>query len=322
MIRNQWYAVMESREVPGSRPVNAKRFGEKMVFFRTKQGIACIADRCCHRGASLSCGRLVEGKLECPFHGFQFDETGRVALIPAYGRAAKVPDQFKVKSYPVREKHGFIFLWWGEEVANLPEISFFDELGDAFAISTIRQYWPVHYSRAIENQLDAVHLPFVHKTTIGWGGRTLVHGPSVTLVGNKLSFSPFNEVDDGVKTSLRAQDIAGHKQTTGIEFIFPNLWQNLISAKFRIVAVFVPVDESNTIIYVRSYQSLANVFGLRRLIGWFNNRLNHLILSQDRRVVITQEPIVSHLHMDEKLIQGDRPIAEYRRHRDHLMKNS
>ena len=323
MIRNQWYVVLESRDVSKSRPVGARRLGENMVFFRTAQGeIGCIADRCCHRGASLACGRMVDGKVECPFHGFQFDEHGRATRIPALGRAATIPDQFKTKSYPVVEKHGFIFLWWGEPRAELPPIDFFDDIDDSFAFSSIRQHWPVHYSRAVENQLDVVHLPFVHKTSIGRGGRTLVHGPVVKLQGNRLTFFPFNEVDDGSRTALRAEDIKDHECRTPLQFLFPNLWQNFISTRFRVVAAFVPVDGENTLIIVRAYQSFANIPGVRRLVGWANNRLNAWILGQDRRVVITQRPVASQLHMDEKLIAGDRPIVEFRRHRDALIKQA
>ena len=313
-MENQWYAVMLAREVPQKRPVAARRLGQNMVFFRDLTGsVACIADRCCHRGASLGCGRLVEGTLECPFHGFRFDKHGKVTLIPALGRGAAIGEQFKVKSYPVREKRGFIFLWWGEQRPVLPEIDFFEDIGDDFVTSTICQHSPVHYSRAVENQLDVAHLPFVHKTTIGRGNRTLVHGPVVVSAGGRLKFYVCNEVDGPGKRALAPDEIKDHPKLPMLQFIFPNLWQNYLSERFRVLAAFVPVDDENTLVYVSSCQSFVRAPFLRHLVGWINNRINTIILNQDRRVVITQRPVATQLHMEEKLIPADRPIVAYRR---------
>jgi phenylpropionate dioxygenase-like ring-hydroxylating dioxygenase large terminal subunit len=55
MIFNQWYAVLSSKEVKKNRLLVVTRFGEKLVFWRNEKGeIGCLADKCCHRGASLS----------------------------------------------------------------------------------------------------------------------------------------------------------------------------------------------------------------------------------------------------------------------------
>ena len=87
MIYNQWYVILESREVKAKKPIKVTRLNETLVVWRDQQGnVCCIADRCCHRGASLSCGKLEDGKVECPFHGFLFDGEGKVRLIPAIGK--------------------------------------------------------------------------------------------------------------------------------------------------------------------------------------------------------------------------------------------
>jgi phenylpropionate dioxygenase-like ring-hydroxylating dioxygenase large terminal subunit len=98
----------------------------------------------------------------------------------------------------------------------------------------------------------------------------------------------------------------------------PNLWQNRISDDIRIVAVFAPIDDSHTRIYIRFYQRFMKIPGLRELVNWLSNFSNRTILHQDRRVVVTQTPIRSELRMSEKLIQGDAPILAYRRRRAEL----
>ncbi len=109
MIPNQWYVVMDSEQV-GERPVGVTRMGEKLVFWRDPSGkVSCLRDRCVHRGAQLSIGRVVDsGRLQCPFHGFEYDSSGKVAMIPANGKDTPVPERFKVHNYPTHEAHGFI----------------------------------------------------------------------------------------------------------------------------------------------------------------------------------------------------------------------
>ena len=98
----------------------------------------------------------------------------------------------------------------------------------------------------------------------------------------------------------------------------PNIWQNIISDKLRIFAAFVPVDEENTRIYLRFYQGFMLVPGLKQLVNALSSISNKVILHQDRRVVLTQLPKKTELNMQEKLVQGDLPIVEFRKRRDFL----
>lgn len=103
-------------------------------------------------------------------------------------------------------------------------------------------------------------------------------------------------------------------------FKFPNLWQNYIADNVRVLAAFVPIDEEHTRIYLRFYQSFMRVLGIRNIVNAMAMIFNKKVLHQDRRVVMTQQPIKSMLQMPDKLIQGDLPILEYRKRRDELLK--
>ena len=105
-----------------------------------------------------------------------------------------------------------------------------------------------------------------------------------------------------------------------LHFYFPNTWMNRISDSTRVVAAFVPIDEENTMMYVRLYQNVVSVPILRDIFNWFSKYGNRVILNQDQRVVQTQVPKVSKLKMKEVLLQGDPPIIEYRKKRDILKK--
>ncbi|MFH0759492.1 MAG: aromatic ring-hydroxylating dioxygenase subunit alpha [Bacteroidota bacterium] len=323
MIYNQWYVILDSKELKQKKPLKIKRFNEHLSLWRDEEGnVCCIEDKCCHRGASLSCGKIMNGKLECPFHGFIYNKHGIVETIPANGKKSKVPQTMKVRSYKAYEDYGFIWIWWGDQDKIEQEPFFFKELKD-FSYSGFKDHWNVHYSRAIENQLDVVHLPFVHRTTIGRGNKTLVNGPVVIRDKELITFYVDNIVDDGKTHPLEPDEIEDYKDFFHLQFHYPNMWQNFISDKIKAFAAFVPVDEENTIVYIRYYQNLIRIPLLKQFMNYIGKISSIIILRQDKRVVITQLPKKSSLKTGEHLITGDKPIIEYRKHRQFLIdKNS
>lgn len=319
MIKNQWYAIMESKEVKG-KPIGITRMNEKLVLWRDDDNqLACIYDQCCHRGASLALGCIKDGDIECPFHGFTYNEQGNVTLIPANGKAADIPSRFKVHAYKVKEAYGLIWLWYGASNDPLiPDIPFFEDLKEGFYFKTFSEVWDVHYTRAIENQLDVVHLPFVHDTTIGKGGRTIVNGPVVKWNKDLMTFYVNNVLDDGKTVALGSDEINNYQDLFHLQYQVPNLWQNCISDQVRIFAAFAPIDENHTKIYLRFYQSFVPIPIIGQWIAGFSNIFNKIILHQDRRVVLSQQPKKTELRMNETLIPGDLPIIEFRKKRAEL----
>jgi phenylpropionate dioxygenase-like ring-hydroxylating dioxygenase large terminal subunit len=321
MIRNQWYVVLESDQVRKT-PLGVTRMGESLVFWRDGTGqVRCAVDRCPHRGAALSLGKVVAGNVQCPFHGFEYDRAGQCTLIPANGRAGQVPAAMRLAVYQTHEAHGFIWIWWGDKPpADLQPPVFFDNLDGPFYHASAHDPWDAHYSRVIENQLDVAHLPFVHYNTIGRGGRTLVDGPVVRWSGETMfCIYVFNRLDDGTPPR-DPEELDIHRRKFHLEFIFPNLWQNYISDDVRVVAAFIPVDEGHTLLALRFYQKFLSVPVLGRWIAQLALPSNLYIAHQDRRVVVTQQPAISTLRTDELPIKADAPIIEYRRRREQLQK--
>lgn len=320
MIPNQWYVVLESSEVKAGRPVGLTRMGEKLVFWRDSRGqVACQYDRCAHRGVALSAGAVVGDSIRCPFHGLEYDVSGRCRLIPANGRAAPVPEQFRVPTYPTHEAHGLIWIWWGAGAPEPAAPPFFNDLDDTFTYASAHDPWATHYSRVIENQLDPAHLPFVHTNTIGRGNRTVVNGPLVQWIHPDLFFVyTWNETDQG-QLARKPEEMPAPPGPFHLEFLFPNLWENYIGADVRVLGAFVPVDEEHTLLYLRFYQRFLRVPLLGPLLARLAMPANVYVAHQDRRVVQTQQPKRSFLKMGEKLFPADGPILAYRRRREELL---
>jgi phenylpropionate dioxygenase-like ring-hydroxylating dioxygenase large terminal subunit len=318
MIPNQWYAILESKEVKSAKPVAFKRLGMELVFWRDDTGkVVAMEDRCPHRQVKLSLGKLVDNCIECPFHGFRFDSKGECQLIPANGRNGVRPKIFQVQVQATQEKHGYIWLWYGEAQEEYPPIPFYNEDMSGYTIAGFQTKWAVHYTRAIENQLDVAHLPFVHANSIGKGNQTLVNGP-YTLLENDAIYVWMNNQKDHGQIAQKLGELAKSDGAWTICFKFPNLWMLRLADNYRLGVAFVPIDAENTLLYTRTYLKAGKFKLLNRLVTEVSSLLNYPILGQDKRIVISQ-PKPGGVESGDKYIPADRPIVTYHNHRKKLI---
>jgi phenylpropionate dioxygenase-like ring-hydroxylating dioxygenase large terminal subunit len=294
LIADRWYAILTPDEIPADRPVAFRRLGQELVFWRDGDGrIVAALDICPHRRAKLSPGILKDGCIECPFHGFRFDRSGACVEIPAHpGRP--ISGAMSLHTFPIREEHGFIWLWTGPSPAPETPVPFFDFPDCSFAGSAFCEDVPTHYTRGIENQLDYAHLPFVHRTTIG---RFATSGEITTAV-------------DGDRIRAWVSD-----PESFFELLGPNIWRLNTGAAWQFLA-FVPIDEQNMRYYVRTYQRRVTAPGLDWLVGRIGVVFTRIVLRQDTPVVASQPAAETRLRMGEVLLPSDAPIIAYRRWRE------
>lgn len=315
MIQNQWYAILPSKQVKAGGITAVKRLNLDLALFRTREGLlGCVVDQCTHRGAALSGGKVSGDCIRCPFHALEFDSSGKCLFIPANGKASPQDNsRYHVRAYPVREVQGIIFIWYGQAEMATEVPPLFSDILKGFVFSEMEDHWNTHYSRAIENQLDVVHVPIVHHNTIGRGNKTLINGPKVLFEDGTLITSANNEVDHGQLPRKPEECVI---KPTHLRFRYPNLWMNYISEALRVVIYFAPVDDENTILYIRFYNKITGIKPVDTLIAWVGKYMNRVIERQDKRVVVTQKPKASAYRSGEKLLVGDGPIIEYRKLRE------
>ncbi len=308
---NLWYPVLESHEV-SLKPKGFERLGQRLVFWRAADGKPYAHhDHCPHLGAAMSGGRVIGDRLVCPFHGFEFDGEGVCRHIPANGKSGKIPKGMSLPNFVLREEHGLIWLWWGKPWEVFPKTPFFPQLETNWRYGTVKVEWPVHYTRAIENQLDVAHLAFVHRTTIGAGGRSFVDGPYVVADEEGIKVWVTNLVDEGrpsrSQTELAAAAVG---KEPSLIFLFPGVWLLNISPRMKNFIAFVPVNDQTTLYYLRVYHHIQNPL-LAKPYEWLIGLSNRFILNQDRRVVVTQTPLDS-ADAEDRLIGADRAISQFR----------
>src|SRR5262249_39713320 len=110
-LRNAWYVAAWSDDL-GDGGVHGKTIlKEPVVLYRKGDGdVAARQDRCPHRFAPLSMGKVINGdRIQCPYHGLEFGPSGACALNP-HG-TKNIPPRARVRSYPVLEKHKAIWIW-------------------------------------------------------------------------------------------------------------------------------------------------------------------------------------------------------------------
>lgn len=168
--RTLWWPVAAADEVGGA-PLAVTLLGQALVLWRDDQGqVHALADRCPHRGARLSLGKVVAGQLQCPYHGWRFDGTGRCGAIPALP-GFDPPSSHAARRYPLTQAHGMLWVCLGEPAypapPALPDLPPRRVLHGPFDVATSA-------ARAVENFLDTAHFAFVHEGWLGDAGHAEV----------------------------------------------------------------------------------------------------------------------------------------------------
>ncbi len=137
--------------------------GKDFVLYRDEKGeVQALSPYCPHRGADLSLGQVVNGKLVCPYHGWEFNSCGTCVRIPSQPNKP-IPKFAHTFSYPVKEKIGLIWIYPDSEEAP-PEWQTFHVMENTpFKLSSFHATWNAHLTRSIESVLDIAHLAYVHK---------------------------------------------------------------------------------------------------------------------------------------------------------------
>ena len=164
MYINFWYPIARSEEVADDKPLRVELLGLPFVAFRDPDGEAhVLSDTCVHRGGSLGCGWVRDGRAICHYHGWEFSGDGRCVKVPSLGDQ-KPPARAKVDSYPVQEKYGIVFAFLGDlPEEERPPLYDVEEYGTEGWKSQLYVYEvDCNYERSMENGLDPIHNEFVH----------------------------------------------------------------------------------------------------------------------------------------------------------------
>mgnify|MGYP000970546411 CR=1 FL=1 len=285
------------------RPLAVEVAGTKLALFRHDRGVGALVDRCPHRGAALSLGRVTpEGCLACPFHGWEFDARGCNTHVPLNPDAKR--ERLGTTAVPACELGGLIWVYTapGAEAPEPPRAPETLTRPDLQRTYTSRE-WVTHWTRAMENMLDSPHVPFVHRATIGREqSRRLTRASRMAMrwtptdYGGDIGMT----LDDAPELSL----LAFHK---------PNIMVLTIPIPgklFCMHSVCVPIDARRTRMIVVG----ARDFATSSLLNPFFNRSNARILAEDQAVLESSDPPEVPPARDERSVASDAPTLAFRRY--------
>ena len=163
--KNAWYVACTPDEIDG-KPLGRRICNESIVFYRGPEGrVAALEDFCPHRGAPLSLGRVCEGKLVCGYHGLEMGCDGKTVAMPGQ-RVRGFP---AIRSYPVVERYGFVWVWPGDpaqaDPATIHHLHWADN--PAWAYGGGLYHIACDYRLMVDNLMDLTHETYVHSTSIG-----------------------------------------------------------------------------------------------------------------------------------------------------------
>ncbi|XP_077216135.1 translocon at the inner envelope membrane of chloroplasts 55-II [Tasmannia lanceolata] len=166
--REEWYPLYLTEQVPDDAPLGLTIFDRQIVLYRDGNGVLrCFEDRCPHRLAKLSEGQLIDGRLECLYHGWQFEGDGKCVKIPQLPEGAKIPRSACARTYEVRDSQGVVWVWMSDKnEPNTEKLPWFEHYSrPGFQdVSTIHEL-PYDHSILLENLMDPAHIPISHDRT-------------------------------------------------------------------------------------------------------------------------------------------------------------
>jgi len=206
--KNTWYVACSADEID-AKPLGRTVCNERIVFYRAQEGkVAALEDFCPHRGAPLSLGRVCEGNLVCGYHGLAMGCDGKTVSMPGQ-RVRGFP---AIRSYPVEERYGFVWVWPGDadkaDPALIPHMEWHDN--PEWAYGGGLYHVKADYRLMVDNLMDLTHETYVHSTSIGQQEidetpcKTTVEGDSVitSRFMEKITAPPF------WRAALRANHLA------------------------------------------------------------------------------------------------------------------
>ena len=166
-LKNCWYVGAWDHELIDGKLLSRVLLNERVLLYRGGSGkIVAVNDRCPHRGARLSDGRLEGDDVRCMYHGIKFDCTGKCVQIPGQDM---IPPKMRVRSYPVHELGHLVWIWLGDpakadvtQILNLPYLTDSTWKGLPGYL-----HYDANYLLIVDNLSDLAHLAFVHTNTLG-----------------------------------------------------------------------------------------------------------------------------------------------------------
>ena len=289
-----WYFVATRRDVARARLLQRTWMGENVVAWSDDDGRVCVAEALCpHLGSELgpeAGGRVRDGRLVCPFHGFEFDAAGQCVDTPY----ADPPRSARLRTFETREIAGLIFAWWGiggrDPQWRLPDDEPDQDGWCGIVAHAVR--FPGHPQETSENAVDLAHLRYVH----GYGA--VERTEPVSVDGHRLfSRWTFESVRKVAGVAKLTFDIAASTTVYGLGYSYVEVHERSIGMDMRLWVLATPIDGTHidltTVTQVREIRHPKRLFvGLGILPTRFRAPLINQFMARQQRGDVQQDVVI------------------------------
>ncbi len=307
VLLNDWYPVACGDAVGEGQLRAVRLLGEDLVVWRAGGQAVVWQDLCIHRGTCLSLGKVEDGLLVCPYHGWRYDGAGRCVAIPAHPEQTP-PTKARAHVYRTTERYGLIWVSLGDGDQDVP--AFPEEHDPTYRKILCGPSEIVNASapRIIENFLDVAHLPHVHSGILG------------DLAFPEVQDYPVETGPDGISASnIRMYQPNPYGAGVGEHVIYTYRVLRPMAAylakdaaggaRFTLAVFLTPHDELHTTAWFYMAASSAITTPEAEMIAYQN-----AIFAQDRPIVESQRPALLPLDLQAELhLRCDRTALAYRR---------
>lgn len=313
MNPDYWYAVEWEKNVKRGQVKEVVWWKQSVAVFRGADGaLQAIENRCAHRQLKLSEGHVEGCQLVCPYHGWQYDGSGKCVRIPHELFGNKMPE-FKLKKYPVRAKHGLIWIFPGDpnlanerKIPEIPELEGRDPWGLIPVDITVKG----HHSMVMDNVSDFTHAYLHRKYKPFWDAKLT----RLETVGDTVELEYDTVVGGGGLAQYFVNRSSADTNHMKLAYEYPYQRSNT-DEHIKHWCFVVPIDEQTTRAIFLFYfaHDLIKLPGLGalRLPGWF---LRNVIMPLAKRIQV--EPLLQEDGLAVRLEQEgynahfEKPIAE------------
>lgn len=176
VLRRCWHAIAFADDVFAG-PLRRSVLGAELVLWSGPDGPVVALDRCPHRSAQLSAGCVVDGDIQCAYHGWRFAPSGAVSHIPQLLPGIPLPPAARLETLPTLVVDGLVHVLLEAPALTPPPVPRVPE--GARWIRMADEVWECSALRVVENGLDPAHVDFVHAATFGGAGSPTDHRPKV-----------------------------------------------------------------------------------------------------------------------------------------------
>ncbi|MEX2126117.1 MAG: aromatic ring-hydroxylating dioxygenase subunit alpha [Woeseia sp.] len=311
-LKNCWYVAAWDHELLDGKKLARTILERPVVLFRGESGkYVALDDRCCHRGAPLSMGRVEGDCLRCMYHGMKYDPSGACVEVPGQER---IPKTLRVHSFPIEERGHLLWIWMGDPALADPDLIVdYPPLHDPnWRGLPAYLHYKANWLLIVDNLSDLAHLAFVHTNTLGGSEEYAYKSKPATIERQENGFrmERWHRNSDPPPYHKKVIPAAEHE----LRLDRRNVVTMIVPGIFLMETLFAPAGsgaENGNLAGVRQYRNSQYMTPeTRRTTHFFWNYLHNYDIDNPNIAISLRDSLIEGFHEDKAIIEAQQVLLD------------